>query len=100
MKTGGRKSEFFGILPLSNMDVPQLQSILEVALTGRERSPILVRTMDGVLEKLGPFTIKDVTLFLQVFDVEMLHRNIPTDLMKSNFHLVVDTNVLPIIEEL
>ena len=45
----------------STMDAAQLQSILEVVLTGRERSPNLDRAMDGVLEKLGPFTRKDVT---------------------------------------
>ena len=82
------------------MDAAQLQSILEVVLTGRERSPNLDRAVDGVLEKLGPFTGKDVTRFLQVFDAEMLHRNIPADLKKSNFHRVVAADVLPIIEEL
>ena len=55
---------------------------------------------DGVLEKLGPFTRKDVTRFLQVFDAEMLHRNIPADLKKSNFHRVVAADVLPIMEGL
>ena len=82
------------------MDATQLQSILEAVLIGRERSPNLDRAVDGVLEKLGPFTGKDVTRFLQVFDAEMLHRNIPVDLKKSNFHHVVADNVLPIIEEL
>ena len=46
------------------MDATQLLSILEVVLTGRERSPNLDRVVDGVLEKLGPFTGKDVTRFL------------------------------------
>ena len=62
-KTGGKKSEFFGILLLSNMDATQPQSILEAVLTRRERIPNLDRVEDGVLEKLGPFTGKDVTRF-------------------------------------
>ena len=82
------------------MDAAQLKSVLEAVLTGREMSPNLDRAVDGVLEKLGPFTGKDVTRFLQVFDAEMLHRNIPADLKKSNFHRVVAADVLPIIEGL